>query len=57
MESRLGSKSMMDFEAKIPKKIGLPYYTVLDLSSFKEIRIEIVLTIFSLQQQIRSGWA
>ena len=48
---------MMDFEAKIPKKIGLPYYTVLDLSSFKEIRIEIVLTIFSLQQQIRSGWA
>ena len=25
MESRLGSKSMMEFEAKIPKKIGLPY--------------------------------
>ena len=25
MESRLGSMSMMEFEAKIPKKIGLPY--------------------------------
>ena len=29
MESRIGSKSMIEFEAKIPKKIGLPYRIVL----------------------------
>ena len=28
MESRFGSNSMMEFEAKIPQKFGLPYYKV-----------------------------